>query len=468
MSDSENKKRAAKPSVSVPKPGKRSDALPDESSLYGDEGDIPSRRRQKKGKAKPSRASDSTKVAKAEGKKKVKAPRIAPKRKKKRVRRKPAYRSLYELMSATGSDSLFKPLKLFGHDIRFWPLFLLGLIALLAFGVMLNNSNLSITDQTITIVGLPEAMENYRVCVISDMNGKRFGDSQSLLLRTINAQNFDAIFCLGDMVGAGGNAEPFLEFLEGLNRPERVYFICGDSDPGPFAETPRNITGTLSQIILEDWILQAIQRGANYVDAPMKLPIKDASIWVSPATMLNLDTVSTLEFWKEQEAQEEDGVISGIASDYNRLPRTDYRYQQMQRLYNAERDMTPTDIHIALAHERPSDDFIFASEDHDPQNERFLIAPELILAGHYCNGVWRLPFIGALYVPDETLPRGGWLPDQSTINGLTTVGETQVYITGGLSNNSAVKLMPFRLFNGPQITALTLTSTLPENMLEVG
>ena len=44
--------------------------------------------------------------------------------------------------------------------------------------------------------------------------------------------------------------------------------------------------------------------------------------------------------------------------------------------------------------------------------------------------------------------------------------ETQVYITGGLSNNGAVKLMPFRLFNGPQISVLTLTSTLPENMLE--
>ena len=464
MSDSENKKKAGKPSVNVPKPGRRTNVLPDESSLYGDEGDVPSRRKKKKtGAVKTSGSASSDKSTAS---KKVRAPRIKPKQKKKRIRKKPAYRSLYDLMSATGNDSLFKPLKLFGHDIRFWPLFLLGLIALLAFGVMLNNSNLTVTDQTITIVGLPEAMENYRIGVISDMNGRRFGDSQSLLLRTINAQNFDAIFCLGDMVGAGGNAEPFFEFLEGLNHPERVYFICGDSDPGPFVETPRNITGTLSQIILEDWILGAIERGANYVDAPMKLPIKNANVWVSPVTMLNLETVSTLEFWKEQAAQEEDGVISGIASDYNRLPKTDYRYQLMQKLYDAERNMTSSDVHISLAHERPSDNFIYTSEDHDPQNERFLTPPELILAGHYCNGVWRLPFIGALYVPDETLPRGGWLPDQSVINGLTTVDETQVYVTGGLSNNSAVRLMPFRLFNGPQISALTLTSTLPENMLE--
>ena len=43
-----------------------------------------------------------------------------------------------------------------------------------------------------------------------------------------------------------------------------------------------------------------------------------------------------------------------------------------------------------------------------------------------------------------------------------------MYITGGMSNNSALPLMPFRLFNGPQISVLTLTSTLPENMLEAG
>ena len=48
------------------------------------------------------------------------------------------------------------------------------------------------------------------------------------------------------------------------------------------------------------------------------------------------------------------------------------------------------------------------------------------------------------------------------------MGETQVYITRGLSTNGDVPLMPFRLFNQPEISVLTLTSTLPENMLEAG
>lgn len=463
MPDTDNKAREKGPKVKVPKPERRAEAAKDESSLYGDEGDIPARRKKKPAKQKAAEASEGGKKS---GSGKVKAPRFKSKRKKRADRGKRVYRSLYELMSATGSDSFFKPLKLFGRDIRFWPLILLAIIALLAGGVMLNNSNLSVVQQTVTVVGLPEALEDYRIIVLSDLNGKRFGDNQSLLLRNINNYNYDAIFCVGDMVGSSGNPEPFYEFLEGLKKPDRVYFICGDSDPGPFVTTPRSITGTLSQIILEDWILGAIERGAHYVDAPMQVPVKNARLWVSPATMLNLETVSTVEFWKEQTEQEQDGVMSGVSADYNTLPKTDYRYQQMLKLYNAERDMQTTDIHISLAHEPVADDFIYTSESHKPGTDRFLITPELIVAGHYCNGVWRLPFIGALYVPDVTLPRGGWFPAQSRINGLSSVDETQVYITGGLSNNGAVKLMPFRLFNGPQISVLTLTSTLPENMLE--
>ena len=139
-----------------------------------------------------------------------------------------------------------------------------------------------------------------------------------------------------------------------------------------------------------------------------------------------------------------------------------------QRLYDAQRSMSTSDIHISLAHEPPTDNFIYTSEDHNPESERFLDSPELLLAGHYCGGVWQLPLIGAVYVPDKTLPRGGWFPAGERVSGLSVVGETQVYVTKGLSTNGSVPLMPFRLFNPPEISVLTLTSTLPENMLEAG
>lgn len=472
MPDTENKTRPGKKAIPIPKPDTSAldDALRDESTQYGEEAETPLRRRKrtdarvpifiKRQKSEPEDEKPATGIA---------LPKVAPKKsKKKPTKKRRRYRSLFDLMSATGTDSFFRPIHVFGHEFRFWPLILLAAIGMMAVGVMLNNSNLSITEQSVTVVGLPQDMEGYRIVVLSDMNARRFGDQQSLLLRTLNGIKYDALFCLGDMVGKSGNAQPFWEFIEGLKNPEKVYFICGDMDPGPYVSTARATEGILSQLVLEDWILGAIERGANYVDAPVSIPIKDSTLWLSPATMLNLETSSTLTLWQDQTEQEEDGVRSGIAEDYTHLPVTTYRRKLAQQLYDAQRTMSATDIHISLAHELPSDDFIYTSEDHDPQSERFLDSPELLLAGHYCGGVWRLPLIGAIYVPDKTLPRGGWFPEKGKVSGLSVVGETQVYVTRGMSTNGSVPLMPFRLFNPPEISLLTLTSTLPENMLEAG
>ncbi len=482
MAESEEKKRTAKKDIPIPKPasGASEDVLRDETGLYGDEAEITPRRRKRTDARVPimHRREDS-KAAEAEDeptdgekpKKQKKSteqfPKVAPKRKKKPKRKKRrVYRSFYELMSASGSNGVFKPIHIFGREIRFWPLIVLAAIAILAGGVMLNNSNLAVNEQLVTVVGLPDDMEGYRIVVLSDMNGKRFGDEQSLLLRTLNGIKYDAIFCVGDMVGKSGNAEPFWEFIDGLRDPGKVYFICGDSDPGPYIKGARGTEGVLSKLILEDWILGAVERGAHYVDAPMAIPVKTSSLWISPAIMLNLETVTTLETWQEQTDQEVDGVRSGITEDYTTLPLTTYRAKLAQQLYDVQRTMSATDIHISLAHEPPSDAFIYTSEDHDPETDRFLTSPELIIAGHYCGGVWRVPGFGAIYVPDDTMPRGGWFPEQERVTGLSTVGETQVFITGGMSTNSSVPLMPFRLFNEPEISVLTLTSTLPENMLE--
>ena len=486
MPDTESKVRAGKREIPIPKPttGASDSVLRDESSLYGDEAELTSRRRKRtdarvpimrdrkpEGAEEPEdagKAEDAQKKKHGREKAKTQLPKIAPSKKKKKPRRKKrrVYRSFVDLMTASGSSGPFKPIRLFGREIRFWPLIVLVAVAFLAGGVMLNNSNLTVTEQTVTVVGLPNDLEGYRIVVLSDMNAKRFGDSQSLLLRTLNGIKYDAIFCVGDMVGKSGNAEPFWEFIEGLRDPGKVYFICGDSDPGPYIKGARSTEGILSQLVLEDWILGAVERGAHYVDTPVCVPVKSANLWLSPVTMLNLEAISTLETWKDQTDQEVDGVRSGISDDYTTLPLTTYRMKQAEALYEAQRAMSAADIHISLAHEPPADAFIYTSEDHDSSTERFLTAPELIVAGHYCGGVWRIPGIGAFYVPDNTMERGGWFPDQEDVAGLSVVGETQKYVTRGLSTNGATPLLPFRLFNEPEISVLTLTSTLPENMLE--
>ena len=441
-----------------PEPDAPDDAEADEYDLLGDEGDVPIHLGKKKKSAAGEKSRDERK-----SKRKHKKKRQEKLFSEKRLRRR---RSLFEIMSATDEDSFFKPIRLFGREIRFWPLFLLALIVMLVGVVVISNGNLKTVEQPVIVVGLPEDLEDYQILVLSDLNGRRFGDQQSALVREIENVGYDMILCVGDMVGKDGDPKPFYELLDNLKRPGRVYFICGDSDPGPFADTVRGTQGPLQELVLEDWILGAIERGAHYIDAPTAVEVGEAKLWLSPTIFLNLDVSAYREEWQDQMEQEEDGVVTGLRSNYATLPFTSYRNDQAQRFYSAVRDISATDLLIGLSHVVPEDDFIISAASHDQQSDSYLFEPELIVSGHYCGGMWKLPFLGAFYVPNKLLPRGGWFPDQEDVSGLSSIGESQVFITNGLSSTSSIPLLPFRVFNDPEIAVLRLTAKLPGNVLE--
>ena len=437
-------------------------AISADTDLYGDEADIPVRLRKKKS-ASPKKG----KLAKKTPKKEQKAPRFKLFARLSAAEATYSHkaRALFEIIRTDGEKPRFKTVLIYGHRIPFWPMIIMASFIVLIVLVFMNNSNIKVEEEKVTVVGLSSDLEDYKMLVISDLNGKRFGDEQSSLLRTINNLDYDSVFFLGDMVGESGDPEPFYELLDGIPSSKETYFICGDADPGPFVESPRDITGTLSQLVLEDWILGAIDRGAVYVDSPTSLPVGNSTIWLSPSTLMNLEATELLSTWKEQTEQEEDGVISGLDADYETLPVTTYRCRIAQNFYNVVDSMKKDDFHMILSHEVPSDKCISAASEHEASDGKYLPAADLILAGHYCGGVWKLPILGAFYVPDNMMARDGWFPAQEKIQGLSSEGESQIYITGGLSTNSSVSVMPFRFLNQPEITVLTLTATLPESML---
>lgn len=427
----------------------------DELSQYGDEQDAPARKKRAGSAAKGKKKARPTKPKAAPSKK-------APKRKKRR--------SFFEWLfsGTTPRRRSGGKLVVFGREVAltFWPVFLVCVAVLLVIVVFVQSSSLVVDEQQVTMVGLSSDLEGYRILHLSDLAGKRFGDEQATLLREIETLDYDAVFITGDMVGEGGDPTPFYELLEGLPGNKPVYFIAGDSDPGPVLEVTRDITGTVEEMVLEDWVLGAMDRGAIYVDAPVELTVGNSSIWITPATMLNLEASETLSTLEEQMYQEQEGTLLGLSEDHDTLPITTYRYQCAQELLNAVDAMTETDVHISLAHEPPSDDYLAASASH-AADERYLTQPSLVMAGHYCGGVWRLPLVGAFYVSSSTADRHGWFPAQEDVQGLSVAGGgTQMYITGGLSTSGSVPLMPFRFLNRPQISIIELTATLPQNMLE--
>ena len=84
---------------------------------------------------------------------------------------------------------------------------------------------------------------------------------------------------------------------------------------------------------------------------------------------------------------------------------------------------------------------------HQPQHwDRYAAAvADLVFSGHAHGGQVRLPLAGGLYAPGQ-----GVLP--ALTEGVHTAGGSALVISRGLGNST----FPLRLFNRPEVVALTL------------
>lgn len=80
---------------------------------------------------------------------------------------------------------------------------------------------------------------------------------------------------------------------------------------------------------------------------------------------------------------------------------------------------------------------------------------DLVIAGHYHGGQIRLPFYGALFIPN--INGAEYFPNQDDVSGLNTYGEYKQYISRGLgASNIGNTKLKFRFFNTPEINLITL------------
>ncbi len=351
--------------------------------------------------------------------------------------------------------------KLRGVNMTF-PLFILLSFVILVFALMaLDNSSVQVDRQTISLVGLPEDLEGYTILQVSDLHGRDFGAHQAALLRTINAESYNLLVFTGDMVGASGNAQPFYDLLDGLAAKRPRYFIPGDSDPDILSDEPRDAGGTLEQVVLSDWVLGAKSRGAELLSAATAVDVGQARIWLTPGYQLNLNITDSVKLLQDQMLQETEGTLSGLEGDHDNLPFTTWRFNQFKATQDAISKMNSADVQIALSHIPPTEQYITVSQELSTKGTRaYAYTPDLVLAGHYCGGGWKLPFIGAFYIPSAFSPRHGWFPAREDVEGLKQMGGTLVYTTPGLGMTDRIYLPKFRLLNSPKVSVLTLTSAI--------
>ena len=109
----------------------------------------------------------------------AKSPASGSKRRSKN--RSPLSRFLRNKKKVRRDDA--QPLTINGIRITFWRIFPVLLVLVIVLVFFLNSANLSVDEQPVTLMALSPDAEGYRILVLSDLNGKRFGDAQATLLR---------------------------------------------------------------------------------------------------------------------------------------------------------------------------------------------------------------------------------------------------------------------------------------------
>jgi predicted MPP superfamily phosphohydrolase len=142
-------------------------------------------------------------------------------------------------------------------------------------------------------------------------------------------------------------------------------------------------------------------------------------------------------------------AYKAVSEDNNYSP---YVRLQMQKYEeNTILDEEETELLIALNHYPVPDQRIDMLREDANYNLRDF---DLVLAGHYHGGQFRLPFLGAIFVPEPFYERNGLFPPQNRVKGLWEYKGMKQYVSTGLGSSDTLPFMKFRLFNTPEVNVL--------------
>lgn len=245
-----------------------------------------------------------------------------------------------------------------------------------------QNTMLTVSDYEYSNKKVTKELDGYTIVQISDLHNRRFGKEQKWLLKKIENLKPDMIVITGDLVDSNHtNIEKAQELVQGACQIAPVYYVTGNH---------------------EYWLSDEEQKELKDVlEASGVILLENESITI---------TKGTSSF-----------VLSGL-NDNSLLGDT---LQSMK--------LDSDKLNILLAHE--------------PQylSNYSSCGVDLVLSGHAHGGQFILPFIGAVYAPDQ-----GFRPKYT--EGRYTAGQTTMFVSRGLGNS----VIPVRLFNFPEVVCIRL------------
>jgi len=310
------------------------------------------------------------------------------------------------------------------------------------------SCRIQLEDVRLTVLNLPDDLEGYSILHLSDLHGARYGEHQKAIETALGSTRYSCVVMTGDMVGEDGDVEPLLELISLMPQDTPKFLIPGDMD-GPAVDTSAH--SSLS--IYTEWAEKLIAAGVQILDLPVLITREKGRIWFIPEELYALNLDGMREVYRKQLADLNERATSLTADDAARIRALEYEIQRIDTLKEIRKEFLSTDIQVVLTHTPLSDEYVADLISWTTKEDLFSMRyASLILAGHYNGGQWRIPFIGAVYVPEL-----GWFPEDRQVQGLSYVESIPQYISPGLGSDPHYEHQPGRIFNSPVVTRIVLT-----------
>ncbi len=262
-------------------------------------------------------------------------------------------------------------------------------VLLTAFSLWQNNT-LTVSEHIYTTDKIGSKLDGFTIVHLSDYHNKSFGKGQKRIVEKISALEPNIIVITGDIVDSRfTNVDRAIEFAEETAEIANTYYVTGNHEHRFDDEDFDKLMNGLESA------------GVNcLVDESVDIEMNGESF-----VLTGFDDESLIDV-------------------ENNCPK-----------------LAEDKLNVVLAHE--------------PQ----LIADysahgniDLVLTGHAHGGQFRLPFIGAVYAPDQ-----GLNPEYT--EGMYKMGDTSMIVSRGIGNSA----FPVRVFNYPEIIRITLKSEKADN-----
>lgn len=311
------------------------------------------------------------------------------------------------------------------------------------------NHSVTFTREYVTLTKMP-ANEDFSILHLSDLNGTDIGSHQSAVKTALGSPSLSAVVMSGDMVGKDGNVEPLLDLVRVLPAGVPVLLLPSDNDPPLYANTAHSTVSAYS-----DWATRLKDAGVIILDEPVPFTCGKIKVWIVPEYLYGLDLESTQAAYQNQ-LDMLNASVGTLTPDQAAQKRTaEYQVERMKRIREAVASIAEKDVQVAVTHAPLSKEYIAAARAVTDSKTIFSMHHvSLVLAGSRCAGQWRLPGVGAIYVPEL-----GFFPEDVLVTGMSYLDGVRQHISPGLGPSADYPFMPFRLLNQPGMTRLVLTST---------